>query len=238
MITHITAPASGLNINAFRTHTNANSGAVPNQPKTQAQPATDTQNNTQAANLQKNAVQAPTQTQIQAQSSNVLQSSSKDNGQELTPEEEREVQELKQRDQEVRQHEQAHATVGGPYAGQPQYEFTTGPDGRQYAVGGHVDIDVSEIPGNPQATIRKMDVVVRAALAPAQPSSEDFQVARAAQQKRIEAQNELNKQQVEENNPSSANNNPANPNTLLSDETARDLTALIINDQNAASASL
>ncbi len=117
---------------------------------------------------------------------------------ELTESEEREVQQLKQRDREVRAHEQAHATVGGSYASAPSYEFSTGPDGKKYAVGGEVQIDASPVADNPKATIRKMDIVIRAALAPAEPSSQDQQVARQAQQTRAKAQAELSKSQDEE----------------------------------------
>lgn len=130
------------------------------------------------------------------------------NPNELTEEEEKQVEELKQRDQEVRQHEQAHKTVGGAYAGAIQYETTTGPDGREYAVAGEVDIDVSPVPNNPEATIRKMEVVERAALAPAEPSPQDIQVARAAQQARVQAQTELQEQkqaEQDENSKGSAN---------------------------------
>lgn len=111
--------------------------------------------------------------------------------QELTPEQQKQLNELKKTDQKVRAHEQAHKTVGGPYAGAIQYETVTGPDGREYAVAGEVPIDSSPVPNNPEATIRKMDVVVRAALAPPEPSSQDYAVARAAQQARLEAQREL-----------------------------------------------
>jgi len=100
--------------------------------------------------------------------------------QDLTEDERKEVDELKQRDQEVRRHEQAHVAAAGRYAnGGPQFEFTTGPDGRQYATGGHVSIDVS--PANtPEATIQKAQVIRRAALAPAEPSGQDRAVANAA----------------------------------------------------------
>ncbi|MDD9903810.1 MAG: putative metalloprotease CJM1_0395 family protein [Rhodospirillaceae bacterium] len=101
----------------------------------------------------------------------------------LTEAEQREVERLKARDREVRAHERAHATVGGGIAGQPRYTFTTGPDGRQYAVGGEVSIDTSPVPGNPEATIRKMEQVKRAALAPTQPSSQDRRVAADAEAK-------------------------------------------------------
>lgn len=62
---------------------------------------------------------------------------------ELTEEEQKIVDELKQTDQEVRAHEQAHKNVAGPYAGAISYETVTGPDGREYAVAGEVQIDVS-----------------------------------------------------------------------------------------------
>lgn len=109
---------------------------------------------------------------------------------ELTPAEKEEVAELKARDAEVRRHEQAHATTGGSYAGSPSYEFQRGPDGRNYAVGGEVQIDVSPVPGDPQATIEKMQVVIAAALAPAEPSGADRSVAREAQQTLAEARTE------------------------------------------------
>lgn len=54
-----------------------------------------------------------------------------------------EVARLRQRDAAVRRHEQAHAAAGGPHAGAPSYEYTQGPDGRQYATGGEVPIDAS-----------------------------------------------------------------------------------------------
>ena len=92
------------------------------------------------------------------------------------------VRELKQRDQEVRAHEQAHAAVGGQLAGGATYTYQQGPDGVRYAVGGEVQIDMSKVPNDPQATLDKMQLVQRAALAPAEPSSQDRQVAAQAGQ--------------------------------------------------------
>lgn len=123
---------------------------------------------------------------------------------ELTEEEERIVEDLKQTDREVRAHEQAHKTIAGPYAGAISYETVTGPDGRQYAVAGSVDIDISPVPNNPEATIRKMDIVIRAALAPAEPSPQDQAVARQAQQTRAVAQRELQEQREAEREESGA----------------------------------
>ncbi|MDR0704080.1 MAG: hypothetical protein LBF88_03750 [Planctomycetaceae bacterium] len=114
---------------------------------------------------------------------------------ELTPEEQQQVQELKARDQEVRVHEAAHVAAGGPYVtGGPTYTYQTGPDGKSYAVGGEVGIDTSEVSGDPEATIRKMQTVVAAALAPAEPSGQDQKVAAAARQKEAQARAELAKQ--------------------------------------------
>ncbi|MEM1380870.1 MAG: putative metalloprotease CJM1_0395 family protein [Pseudomonadota bacterium] len=99
---------------------------------------------------------------------------------ELTEEERAVVQKLKARDREVRAHEQAHKLVGGPYAGAISYDFQRGPDGQNYAVGGSVPIDVSP-EAEPEDTAAKMRVVIKAALAPAEPSSADRAVAAAAQ---------------------------------------------------------
>ncbi len=110
---------------------------------------------------------------------------------ELTEEEQVEVQELKQRDREVRQHEQAHVAAGGQYVqGGPSYEFTTGPDGRRYATGGEVSISVSP-ERTPEASLRKARIVRRAALAPAEPSAQDRRVAAQASQLEARARREI-----------------------------------------------
>lgn len=113
--------------------------------------------------------------------------------------EQAEIQELADRDSEVRAHEQAHASVGGQYAGSPSYEFETGPDGQQYAVGGEVSIDISA-ESNPEDTIRKMQQVRAAALAPSEPSAQDLRVAQEANQIAVEARAELSQEQAEEAN--------------------------------------
>lgn len=110
----------------------------------------------------------------------------------LTEEEQALVKNLKARDREVRNHEQAHAAVGGQYAGSPTYTYQSGPDNQRYAVGGEVKIDASPVSGDPEATIQKMETVIRAALAPAEPSSQDRKVAAAASARKLDAQIELN----------------------------------------------
>ncbi len=102
-------------------------------------------------------------------------------GSELSEEEQAEVAKLKARDREVRTHEQAHAAAGGAAAGAPSYSYQQGPDGRLYAVGGEVPIKASVSSSNPTAAIQQLEQVVRAALAPAQPSGQDRAVAAGAQ---------------------------------------------------------
>lgn len=115
---------------------------------------------------------------------------------ELTPEEQQLVSELKIRDREVRAHEQAHISVGGPYIRGSSFQYQTGPDGRRYAVGGEVGIDTSP-EKEPERTIAKMEVVKRAALAPKDPSAQDRSVAATASERELEAQLELAEMAVE-----------------------------------------
>ncbi|WP_459922474.1 putative metalloprotease CJM1_0395 family protein [Desulfatiferula olefinivorans] len=111
---------------------------------------------------------------------------------ELTEEELKQIEELKARDREVKAHEQAHVAAGGRYVRSgAQFEYQTGPDGERYAVGGEVSIDVSKEPGDPRATIAKMQTVIRAALAPAEPSAQDRAVAAKAAQIEMEARGDV-----------------------------------------------
>jgi len=118
---------------------------------------------------------------------------------ELTEEERKVVEELRNRDREVRAHEHAHKAAAGPYAtGGPTYTYQTGPDGKRYAIGGEVQIDTSEVPNDPEATIRKAQTIRRAALAPAEPSSQDQRVAAQARVIENRARQELTKERREE----------------------------------------
>lgn len=100
------------------------------------------------------------------------------------------VDALKQRDREVRAHEQAHQAVGGQYASAPSFTMESGPDGGRYATGGKVQIDISA-EADPEATIRKMQQVQAAALAPVDPSGQDHAVAAKAAQIAMTARAEL-----------------------------------------------
>ena len=119
-------------------------------------------------------------------------------GEPLSDAEVEQVRELSARDLEVRQHEQAHVAAGGPYVTSgPTYQYQQGPDGKRYAVGGSVGIDVSP-EDTPEKTIAKAQVVRQAALAPAEPSAQDLRVASQATQLEQRARSELSEQRREE----------------------------------------
>jgi hypothetical protein len=106
----------------------------------------------------------------------------------LSDEEKRMVERLRQRDAEVRRHEQAHIAAAGPHAlGGPSYTYQVGPDGQRYAIGGEVQIDLSPVSDDPDATYRKAQKLRQAALAPSNPSATDRQVAMLASRMAQEA---------------------------------------------------
>ena len=113
------------------------------------------------------------------------------NAQGLSEADLRRVEQLKQRDREVRAHEMAHVAAGaGVVTSGASYSFETGPDGRRYAVGGEVGINVS--PGRtPEETLSRAEKIRSAALAPADPSGQDRQIAARAASMAAEARVEL-----------------------------------------------
>ena len=117
---------------------------------------------------------------------------------ELSAEQQRQVQELREIDRKVRAHEQAHIAAGGDLVrGGATYTYQLGPDDKRYAVGGEVSIDAS--PGKtPEETIPKAQHIRETALAPAEPSAQDRSVASAASRMEADAQLELLAKQREE----------------------------------------
>jgi hypothetical protein len=103
---------------------------------------------------------------------------------------------LKAIERDVIAHEAAHKAVGGQYAGPVSYTYATAPDGTRYIVGGEVSISAPE-GRTPEETIRIMEQVKRAALAPGSPSPQDIQVAAAASAAQMRARAELAKQEAE-----------------------------------------
>ncbi|MBE7637960.1 hypothetical protein GUA87_13970 [Sneathiella sp. P13V-1] len=178
-LAHSPAVISASNVVGNLSGLSASEAPHQNSPTTEASPSA-ANHGYNAAQLSKDAVTA-------------LQEAGKSENQlGLTEEEQAIVQQLKARDREVRNHEQAHAAVGGQYAGSPTYTYQSGPDNQRYAVGGEVKIDASPVAGDPEATIQKMDTVIRAALAPAEPSAQDRKVAATASARKLDAQIELN----------------------------------------------
>lgn len=102
-----------------------------------------------------------------------------------------ELRKLTERDAEVRIHEQAHLSAAGQFArGGASFTYQRGPDGVSYAIGGEVGIDVGK-EATPEATITKMRIVKRAALAPAAPSAADRSIAAQAAVKESQARQEV-----------------------------------------------
>lgn len=119
----------------------------------------------------------------------------KANGEPLSEQEQKQLDYLKKRDQEVRAHEMAHVAVGGDLVKRgASYEYETGPDGKRYAVGGDVIIDTSA-GRTPEDTLRRAERIRAAAMAPAEPSTQDYNVARQADQMAMQARLELRAQQ-------------------------------------------
>jgi hypothetical protein len=103
------------------------------------------------------------------------------------PQIQQEVAQLKAIEEKVKAHEAAHKAAGGAMTGPISYSYTRGPDGRSYVTGGEVPISIT--PGKtPQETISRMQQVIQAALAPADPSSQDRAVAGQAAQEMQKAQ--------------------------------------------------
>lgn len=117
---------------------------------------------------------------------------------ELTQGQKQQISELKARDLEVKVHEQAHiGAAAGLNTSAPNYEYETGPDGKRYAVGGEVNISFVESK-DPASNIANAQKMKNAALAPAQPSGQDYSVARHADSIVAQAQKELTQQKMEE----------------------------------------
>ncbi|MCR2062644.1 putative metalloprotease CJM1_0395 family protein [Campylobacter helveticus] len=119
------------------------------------------------------------------------------NGVELTAKEIQLVRELQSVDRNVKAHEAAHQAAGGGLAGVASYSYTRGPDNQMYATAGEVPIRMQK--GNtPEQTISNARQVMAAAMAPADPSPQDYKVAANATRMEIEARAEATKLKAEE----------------------------------------
>ncbi len=117
-----------------------------------------------------------------------------------TSETEASISELATTDRQVRAHEAAHMAAAGALAqGGASFSMVRGPDGQMYAIGGEVSIDVSPA-RTPEGTVAKAEQIRRAALAPADPSAQDYRVAAQAAQLLQQAQRELAAAQADSGN--------------------------------------
>lgn len=114
----------------------------------------------------------------------------------LSEDEKRLVQDLRSRDAEVRTHEAAHQAAGGGMTGAASYTYQQGPDGRMYAIGGEVSISIPS-GSTPQESMRNAQQAIAAAIAPADPSGQDFAVASSAMVMLMKAQQQLLKESQE-----------------------------------------
>ena len=110
---------------------------------------------------------------------------------ELTASEKALVSRLQARDTAVKAHERAHISAGaGVILSGATFVYQKAPDEKLYAIGGEVAIDTA--PENePEATVKKMQLVRTAALAPSDPSPTDYQVAATASMLQMQARLEM-----------------------------------------------
>jgi hypothetical protein len=152
---------------------------------------------------QKSAVLSPTSSAARELPTALAKAPSPDNP--LTDLQAREQQlrltELQSRERAVRAAEISQAALAGKYAGTPVYSYARGPDGQAYAVSGDVPIDVSPIPNDPEATLRKMQVVMQAAMASGEASPQDVRVAAQARAIAAQARAELAESKRQEQSP-------------------------------------
>lgn len=125
--------------------------------------------------------------------------------------EKKQIDELQKTDRAVRAHEQAHlAAAAGLAVSGATFSYQSGPDGKQYAVGGEVSIDAS--PGRtPEETIAKANNIQAAALAPVDPSAQDRAVAARAAQMKLQAELELAQEKLAAAKSGNGGNNAAIP---------------------------
>lgn len=116
----------------------------------------------------------------------------------LTAEQLRIVRELQAIDRRVREHEAAHLRAGrGVVTSGANFNYVYGPDGRQYAVSGEVGIDTAP-ERKPEANIDKGERIQAAALAPREPSEQDYRVAAVGAQLESRGRADLAVQQAEQ----------------------------------------
>lgn len=96
-----------------------------------------------------------------------------------------EQQAIRNRYNEIYAHELAHKNAAGALAGPIVIEK----DSNGIPVGGHVSIKMPALnPNNPEDTISKANTVIKAAMAPSDPSGQDYKVAAKARAIKTQAE--------------------------------------------------
>lgn len=84
---------------------------------------------------------------------------------------------LKKQDDTIKKHEQVHYSVARQYSELPIFQYQKGSDGNRYVVKGEVNFKMISSDDSPDAAIKKMQQIYLAALAPADPSTDDLTLA-------------------------------------------------------------
>lgn len=101
---------------------------------------------------------------------------------------------IRQNYAEIYAHELAHKNAGGALAGAIVIEKNA----QGVPIGGHVSIKMPSLnPKNPQRTIDNANTVINSAMAPSDPSAQDYRVAAQAKSIKSEAERMQNKKRID-----------------------------------------
>ncbi|HEG5531293.1 TPA: hypothetical protein SE123_001897 [Campylobacter coli] len=143
------------------------------------------------------------------------------NGVELTIQQAQQVRELQSIDRNVKAHEAAHQAAGGGLAGAASFSYTRGPDNQMYATAGEVPIRMQK-GRTPEETIANARQVVAAAMAPADPSPQDYKVAANALKMEFEARAEATKLKAQEAQEKKEENKEKQENLDINNQDSKD----------------
>ncbi|EJF0723241.1 hypothetical protein P3150_000667 [Campylobacter coli] len=143
------------------------------------------------------------------------------NGVELTIQQAQQVRELQSIDRNVKAHEAAHQAAGGGLAGAASFSYTRGPDNQMYATAGEVPIRMQK-GRTPEETIANARQVVAAAMAPADPSPQDYKVAANALKMEFEARTEATKLKAQEAQEKKEENEEKQENLDINNQDSKD----------------
>jgi len=160
---------------------------------------------------------------LQAQEEKKAKETDESSQNKLSEDEKRLVLDLQSRDSEVRAHESAHQSGGGA-TGAASFSYQQGPDGKMYAIGGEVSINI-QTGSTPQETIANAKAVMSSALAPADPSGQDQAVASSAAMMIVKAEQQIARQKQEELDGKDIYKNTNSQTSAQDDTSTLDMTA-------------